>query len=139
MNELVRSHALATLLLFVGCAAPPAREVQSPRDALTSLRASLASMSDDESAPAARIELERARTCLAEAEAAITKEDEPDKIGILVELSRGQLVLVKSILERRKAEQALAQKSAEYKRERGALDTIERTTKALAPTPEEEP
>lgn len=139
MNERIHGCLLAILLPLLGCAATPAREAQSPRDAVTSLRASLATMSDDESAPAARMELERARSWLAETDAAIAKEEEPEKVSLLIELSRGQLLLVKSILERRKAELALAQKSAEYKRERESLETIERNTKALAPTPEVEP
>jgi hypothetical protein len=145
MKELVRSCALATLLSLAGCASPPTREALSARDMVTSLRASLATMSDDESAPAARVELERARAWLSEAEATIGKEGEaPEKVDILVELSRGQLLLVKSILERRKAEQALAQKSAEYKKERDSLETIQRNTRAMAPAPaaapeEEEP
>jgi hypothetical protein len=138
MNELIRGCALALLLALAGCAAVPGREVQTPRDQVIGLKAALAAMSDDDAAAAARVEIERARTCLAEADSAVAKDEEADKIALLIDLSRGQLLLVKSILERRKAEVALAQKSEEYKKQSEAIETIERKQKAIGPTPEEE-
>ena len=139
MKELIRIQTLAFLVALAGCAAAPAREVQSPRDAVTELRAAFAMMSDDESAAAVRPELERARTWLAEADTAIGKDADPEKVALLVELSRGQLVLVKAILERKKAEAALAQKSEEYRKGREALRSIQERTKAAGEAPGEEP
>lgn len=130
--------ALAIAPALFGCAATPAREVQSPRDAVTELRAALAQMSDDELAPSARLELERARGWVTEADQAITRESDPQTITLLIELSRGQLMLIKSVMERKKAEAALAQKSEEYRRSREALDSVQKDTRAIDPTLEEE-
>ena len=70
---------------------------------------------------------------------AIGKDADPEKVALLVELSRGQLVLVKAILERKKAEAALAQKSEEYRKGREALRSIQESTKAQGEAPGEEP
>jgi predicted negative regulator of RcsB-dependent stress response len=139
MKKLYQSYALVTLLGLAGCAAAPVREAEAPRDAVTSLRATLATMSDDELAPGVRLELERARAWLSEADAAIAKDDEREKVALLVELSRGELVLVKSILERKKAEAALAQKSDDYRRRREALEAVQHDAEVLDPTAGEEP
>lgn len=139
MKKLSRSYALVTLLGLAGCAAAPLREAEAPRDAVTNLRAALATMSDDELSRVVRLELTRAGAWLSEADAAIAKDAEPEKVALLIELSRGQLVLVKSIVERKKAEAALVQKSDEYRRRREALEAVEHDTVVLDPGPGEEP
>jgi hypothetical protein len=123
MNERM-SMVFVAVFFLAGCGAQPAREVQSPRDALTELRTALAIMSDDESARSVRLELERARTWMGETATAIDKEESTQSVAILLELSRGQLVLVKSILERKKAEAALARTSNEYRKNLDALRSI---------------
>jgi hypothetical protein len=138
-RAIISAIVLATSTACQACAAPPAREVQSPRDAVTELRAALATMSDDELAPAARLELERARAWVTEADQALTKEAEPQTVALLIELSRGQLVLVKSVLERKKAEAALSRKSEEFRKAREALESVQGDSRAIAPSAGEEP
>lgn len=130
MNQRM-SMLFVALSSLVGCGSPPAREVQSPRDALTELRTALAMMSQDDSSRSVYLELERARSWMSETSAAIDKDDSPQSITLLLELSRGQLVLVKSIVERKKAEATLANTSKEYRKNLDALESIRKDKQAF--------
>ena len=122
-------RTLITLLvgsLVAGCTSKSNDLVKTPSDELAELRVSLAGLREQESAKISSPDLEKAASHLGQAEAKLASGDADDEdIAILIALARSQMVLVKSMVARALAEEALERLGAEYQTSQERLRELE--------------
>ena len=119
---------------LTGCAATTADVVKTQGEELAELRVALAGLREQDSAKPFRPDLERAATLLGQAEAQLGSGDpDEDAVAMLIALSRGQMVLVKSMVARALAEAALKQVSADYEATQASLKELEAKQEQLDP------
>jgi len=132
MMTTVKLFLLASLALSsVGCASKLGDLGRTQHDELADIRVSLAALRSQDAAKPFAGDVERAATYAGQAEAKLATGDAgAADIGLLIDLARGQLLLVKSMMSRATAERALGELSAEYAGIRESLEGLDARQRA---------